>query len=172
MVTSKRPLCLRKQTFEAAILNVCSRPMADRALLSNLEGRLRPRSCFCGCGQMTKGGRFTPSHDSHPMSAMLAEVGGIVGLRPIVEAHLGHVADGHLSEIERREAAAPWRIGRRAAEATEAVSRRIGIVRRATVTIGAFSASVAPDWVSRVLSSFRAPKSPEAISSDRRRASF
>lgn len=114
MVTSKRPLCLRKQTFEAAILNVCSRPMADRALLSDLEGRLRPRSCFCGCGQMTKGGRFTPSHDSHPMSAMLAEVGGIVGLRPIVEAHLGHVVDGHLSEIERREAAAlaDWAKGR------------------------------------------------------------
>ncbi len=101
-----------KQTFEAAILNVCSRPMADRASLSDLEGRLRPRTCFCGYGQMTKGGRFAPSYDSHRLSTMLVEVGGIAGLRPIVEAHLGHVVDGHLSEIERREAAADWAKGR------------------------------------------------------------
>ena len=74
----------------------------------------RPRACFCGCGQMTKGGRFIPSHDSHLLSAMLAEVGGIAGLRPIVEAHLGHVVDGHLAEIERRETAAlaDWAKGR------------------------------------------------------------
>ncbi len=46
----------------------------------------RPHSpaCFCGCEQMTRGGRFLPSHDSHLLSAMLAEVGGIAGLRPIV----------------------------------------------------------------------------------------
>ncbi len=55
-----------------------------------------------------------PSHDSHRLSAMLAEVGGIAGLRPIVEAHLGHVVDGHLSETARRGAAASadWAKGR------------------------------------------------------------
>jgi hypothetical protein len=55
-----------------------------------------------------------PSHDSHLLSAMLAEVGGIAGLRPIVEEHLGHVVDGHLAEIERREASAlaDWATGR------------------------------------------------------------
>ncbi len=55
-----------------------------------------------------------PSHDSHLLSAMLAKVGGIAGLRPIVEAHLGHVVDGHLAEIERREMAAltNWAKGR------------------------------------------------------------
>ena len=63
---------------------------------------------------MTKGGRFMPAHDARLLSALLKEVGGIAGLRPIIEAHLGHVVDGHLTEIERREAAAlgDWAKGR------------------------------------------------------------
>lgn len=63
---------------------------------------------------MTKGGRFMPAHDAHLLKALLAEVGGIAGLRPIVEAHLGRIVDGHLIEIERRETAAlrDWAQGR------------------------------------------------------------
>lgn len=45
---------------------------------------------------------------------MLVKVEGIAGLRPIVEAHLGHVVDGHLIEIKRRKAAALAGVGRKA----------------------------------------------------------
>ena len=32
-----------------------------------------PRVCGCGCGDMTKGGKFRPGHDAKLLSAVLAE---------------------------------------------------------------------------------------------------
>ncbi len=47
-----------------------------------------PKSCACGCGDMTKGGKFIPGHDTKVYSAILRHIDGdIVDLRGIVEAH-------------------------------------------------------------------------------------
>ena len=47
-----------------------------------------PKSCGCGCGEMTKDGQFRPGHDSKLLSAILEKVGGIANLREIVEKAL------------------------------------------------------------------------------------
>ena len=48
-----------------------------------------PKPCSCGCGEMTKGGRFIPGHDAKLLSAIIQSVGGLENLRHIVEKHNG-----------------------------------------------------------------------------------
>ena len=48
-----------------------------------------PQVCLCGCGQMTAGGRYRPSHDADVLRTISDAVGGIAGIREIVEARLG-----------------------------------------------------------------------------------
>ena len=43
-----------------------------------------------GCAQNTKGGKFIPGHDAKLVSALIESVGGIEGLRAIIEGHVGH----------------------------------------------------------------------------------
>ncbi|WP_299820413.1 hypothetical protein [uncultured Roseibium sp.] len=45
--------------------------------------------CLCGCGQLTKGGRYRPGHDQKLRAALEKEAGGLESLRMIVEKHLG-----------------------------------------------------------------------------------
>lgn len=45
-----------------------------------------PKPCACGCGDMTKGGKFLPGHDSRTLSAILEHIDGdISDLRKMVE---------------------------------------------------------------------------------------
>lgn len=51
-----------------------------------------PKLCACGCGQMTKGGKFIPGHDTKVYRAILQHIGGdIMDLKDLVEAHSGDV---------------------------------------------------------------------------------
>lgn len=45
--------------------------------------------CICGCGEITKGGKFRPGHDQKLRVAIEQAAGGLEGLRIIVEKHLG-----------------------------------------------------------------------------------
>ena len=48
------------------------------------------KSCACGCGEMTSGGKFRPGHDSKLLSAILQHIDGdIAHLRSFVELHTG-----------------------------------------------------------------------------------
>lgn len=49
-----------------------------------------PKPCFCGCGQITKGGKFIPGHDAKLVSALIESAGGIESMRAIIEGHVGH----------------------------------------------------------------------------------
>lgn len=61
----------------------------------------RPRRCACQCGQLTKGGKFIPGHDSKLLKAILAHLDvDIAGLREIVEEHSGSLA---LTEFDREK---------------------------------------------------------------------
>jgi hypothetical protein len=51
--------------------------------------KLRTIICYCGCGEETKGGKFKPGHDSKLISALIEAVGGIEGLRAVVEKKVG-----------------------------------------------------------------------------------
>jgi len=45
--------------------------------------------CICGCGELTKGGRFRPGHDQKLRAAIEDAAGGLEALRVIVEKHIG-----------------------------------------------------------------------------------
>lgn len=47
------------------------------------------RVCFCGCGEVTNGGKFRPGHDQKLRKAIDGDVGGLESLRSIAEKHLG-----------------------------------------------------------------------------------
>lgn len=47
------------------------------------------RMCCCGCGEVTKGGKFRPGHDQKLRKAIEDAVGGLESLRSIAEKHLG-----------------------------------------------------------------------------------
>ncbi len=50
--------------------------------------KLKPRACACGCGDMTKGGKFIPGHDTKVYRAILQHLDGdIMDLKEFVEAH-------------------------------------------------------------------------------------
>ena len=63
--------------------------------------KITPKACACGCGQMTKGGKFKPGHDSGLLSALVATVGGIDKLRDVVEEQTGEKVTMHLEELRR-----------------------------------------------------------------------
>jgi hypothetical protein len=47
-----------------------------------------PKSCACGCGEMTKGGKFIPGHDAKVYRSILQHIDGdIIDLKEFVEAH-------------------------------------------------------------------------------------
>lgn len=50
--------------------------------------KVRPQSCACGCGGMTKGGEFLPGHDQKTVAAIINKVGGVSELRELVEKTL------------------------------------------------------------------------------------
>jgi hypothetical protein len=52
--------------------------------------------CHCGCGDLTKGGRFLPGHDQKLRIEIERQAGGLEKLREIVEKAIG-------SRIEVRE---------------------------------------------------------------------
>jgi hypothetical protein len=48
--------------------------------------KIVPKPCACGCGDMTKGGKFIPGHDSRTLSAILHHINGdLTDLRRLVE---------------------------------------------------------------------------------------
>jgi len=50
--------------------------------------KLTPKACGCGCGQMTKGGKFIPGHDARVYRAILQHIDGdVIALKEFVEAH-------------------------------------------------------------------------------------
>jgi hypothetical protein len=52
--------------------------------------KIIPKACGCGCKQMTKGGKFIPSHDTKVYRAILHHIDGdILDLKAFVEAHSG-----------------------------------------------------------------------------------
>jgi len=52
--------------------------------------KTNPKLCACGCGQMTKGGKFIPGHDTKIYRAILQHIDGdIIDLKDLVEAHSG-----------------------------------------------------------------------------------
>lgn len=46
------------------------------------------RECQCGCGDLTRGGRYRPGHDQKLRKAIEDAVGGLESLRILVETHL------------------------------------------------------------------------------------
>jgi hypothetical protein len=51
-----------------------------------------PKTCGCGCGEMTKGGKFIPGHDARLLHSILNQIGGdkdILELKRFVERTLG-----------------------------------------------------------------------------------
>ena len=46
--------------------------------------------CICGCGEITRGGRFRRGHDQKLRKAIEDAVDGLENLRSIVEAHVKH----------------------------------------------------------------------------------
>ena len=44
-----------------------------------------PRSCNCGCGGQTKGGRYLPGHDQKLRTAIEETAGGLLELKLLVE---------------------------------------------------------------------------------------
>ena len=44
--------------------------------------------CICGCGEVTRSGRFRPGHDQKLRKAIEDAVGGLESLRSLVEAHV------------------------------------------------------------------------------------
>lgn len=47
------------------------------------------KKCICGCGEVTKGGKFRPGHDQKLRAAIETAAGGLESLRVIVEKHTG-----------------------------------------------------------------------------------
>jgi hypothetical protein len=43
-------------------------------------------ACQCGCGESTQNGSFKPGHDQRLRTDLERRVGGILGLRDLVEA--------------------------------------------------------------------------------------
>lgn len=60
-----------------------------RMSLGNFEHQMSKQECMCGCGELTKGGKFCPGHDQKLRQKMEAAVGGLESLLVIVERHLG-----------------------------------------------------------------------------------
>ncbi len=50
--------------------------------------KIKPKPCLCGCGDMTKGGKFLPGHDAKLYGAIVEAVGGVENLRTIIEKKL------------------------------------------------------------------------------------
>ncbi len=50
------------------------------------------KNCGCGCGEMTRVGKFRPGHDSKLLSNIIEKVGGIENLSKIVDDYLGEKA--------------------------------------------------------------------------------
>lgn len=48
-----------------------------------------PAPCSCGCGGMTKGGKYLPGHDAKLVSAIIEAVGSLEALRDLAEGHVG-----------------------------------------------------------------------------------
>jgi hypothetical protein len=49
--------------------------------------KIVPKACACGCGEMTKGGKFLPGHDTKVYRAILQHIDGdIMELKAVVEA--------------------------------------------------------------------------------------
>jgi hypothetical protein len=46
-------------------------------------------ACACGCGKLTKGGKFLPGHDQKLRAAIEEAAGGVEELREIVEKATG-----------------------------------------------------------------------------------
>lgn len=49
-----------------------------------------PQPCGCGCGEMTKGGKFVQGHDAKVYRAILQTIGGdVLDLKVLVERATG-----------------------------------------------------------------------------------
>ncbi len=52
--------------------------------------KIIPKACGCGCGEMTRGGKFIPGHDSKLYRAILVHIkGDVLDLKAIVENATG-----------------------------------------------------------------------------------
>lgn len=47
------------------------------------------RDCGCGCGELTKGGKYRPGHDQKLRAAIEEAVGGLESLKAVAEKHVG-----------------------------------------------------------------------------------
>ena len=79
--------------YRACIVPECA-PWSDR----NLEGAMSENVCICGCGEITRGGRFRPGHDQKLRKAIEDAVGGLESLRSLAEAHVKHPITTNMPE--------------------------------------------------------------------------
>lgn len=54
--------------------------------------------CICGCGEITRVGRFRPGHDQKLRKAIEDAVGGLENLRSLAEAYVKHSITTNMSE--------------------------------------------------------------------------
>ena len=66
--------------------------------------------CECGCEGQTQGGSFLPGHDQRLRASLEEQVGGLLGLRSIVQAahqyQLGQITENELGRTVRAQFAA------------------------------------------------------------------
>ncbi|ADN74627.1 hypothetical protein Fbal_0413 [Ferrimonas balearica DSM 9799] len=57
------------------------------------------KSCECGCGEYTAGGKFRPGHDQKLRSRLEAKTGDLLGMRNLVESAFAY-SQGQMSESD------------------------------------------------------------------------
>lgn len=68
--------------------DVDPRQYAPHTQFKYMEVAMSESECICGCGEITRGGRFRPGHDQKLRKAIEDAVGGLESLRAIAEAHV------------------------------------------------------------------------------------